>query len=198
MVAIRKPYHNPNDLFKNKTSTQLIKLHMKYGQTKNQRALIMDSSLERTGKLLINNNFTKDNIHCVEREKYQRRKYSTIIRDDFTNWVKVSYDKQNYYNLIFADYEGNTHVTKDNICKFLPYIIAKKGGIIALTVAKRQPKGQTFVKLAKNISKDLRISAKKNKMKIKKLLMIDSKGCGRGRGAGMATFYYLFSQVTNK
>ena len=89
MVAISsKPYLNTNDKFKNKASNILIDCCKKYLNLNIANALIMDSTIERTGKILRRHGFKKKNVHCVEREKYAHRKYSTLISGDFSATVK--------------------------------------------------------------------------------------------------------------
>jgi hypothetical protein len=195
MVAVynRKPYLNPKDKFKNMASKILINLCKQFINPQTANVLTMDSSIERTGKTLIKNGFKKSNIHCVEREINQERQFSTIKEGDFTSWVKQNRKTSQKYNVIYADYEGTKHITDDNIGYHLPYILSRNGGIVAITVAKRQSKkGSTFNGLKKQLSKTVARGAYKNKFCVKRLYVIDSKGCGRRQGAGMATIYYRF------
>lgn len=198
-VLKNKPYDNPNDIFKQKASETLLKLynkhivvhHLKSSET--SKALIMDAKGERTASELRSNGFQKHNIHCVERERYARRKLSTIIRGDFTEMVEVAREKGETYDMIYADYEGNSHITKDKIAYKLPKILNKTVGIIAITVAKRQRmKGATFSALKSSIGKMIHVGACNSGMNSKRHELIDTTNCGR-RGGSMATFFYVLT-----
>ena len=190
---IKKPYYNPRDIFKNKASRILIDLCKQFIISRTASVLMMDSSIERTGKVFRRNGFRKNNMHCIERENEQMRKFSSIKQGDFSAWVKEMRHTPQRYDVIYADYEGTTHVTKDNIGYHLPFIVSRKGGIVAVTIAKRQRrKGSTFLGVKKHLTKTIAMGAFQNGLRAKQLSIIDTKGCGRQGGAGMATVYYRF------
>ena len=185
-----KSYDIEDDKYKNVINTSLGKFIPQYCGDK-RFALILDSTHERTGKMLSENGFICVVSPEIDKNKLHK-KYSISVEMDYDSAVNIFVNVGVKHSFIFPDYDNKSipSIIKSKITEKLLAIANPNGAMIAFTASQRCGGGRNHKRCIGHLKSHVLSAGKKMGMFTKFISNISSKGIRNKRGSPMDTIIF--------
>lgn len=197
------PYDNENDVYKNIVNAELKDcMCISQEDISSRMALILDSKLERTGKMLNDCGFSKENIIrpeiseeniCVGPEKIS--KYSTVLMGDLvTKLSSLASDYPNKFVVIYLDFHDKSalSVLEQDIPEHVMRMACSGCGLV-ITVSKRCGSRRKHGRCAGALKREFAKRAHSVNKKAVFLKAISSRDSRRKRGCPVEALFFRIS-----